>query len=199
MTKKKPMGLKPISPESYNIRQISKNAVSTMVTYAWLCLLGALIDFRTTTQESILQLWQDVRQFSEDRKASFKTHMSNWEMEQIEKTVGLHPVTIPDASKIKTERDLVRYTKKVNEKAMYVTLCIILYPLLKAQYSVEFLQELIDKTYNIHDSIQKKELELWEINDALADEYDLALYSQDGIAHLAELKKGEKCEKEEKP
>ncbi|RGC58413.1 hypothetical protein DXA92_07775 [Agathobaculum butyriciproducens] len=47
---------------------------------------------------------------------------------------------------------------------------------------------LIDKTYNIHDSIQKKELELWEINDALADEYNLALYSQDGIAHLAELK-----------
>ena len=126
--------------------------------------------------------------FSENRKASFKTHMSNWEMEQIEKTVGLHPVTIPDASKIKTERDLVRYTKKVNEKAMYVTLCIIVCPLLKAQYPVEFLQELIDKTYNIHDSIQKKELELWEINDALADEYNLALYSQDGIAHLAELK-----------
>lgn len=178
---------KPISRNKIDVAMIKHNASTQMVSYAWLCLLGALIDFPDTTKESIIQLWKDVSALSEERAATYG-RMSNWAIKEIGQTVGLRHVTVPNFDNVRTQRDLNRFIRKVDERAMQATLAIIVQPLMDRGYSIEFLRRLIEKTYGISDSVKNKELALFEINDALAEEYSLVLYTKDGAACLTELK-----------
>ena len=45
----------------------------------------------------------------------------------------------------------------------------------------------IEKAYGINDFIERHEMTVDEINDALRDEFGVELYSDNGVAHIAEL------------
>ena len=59
-------------------------------------------------------------------------------------------------------------------------------PLVKAN-SVNFLRRLFEKAYGINYFIDRHKMTVNEINDALRDEFGVELYSDNGVAHIAEL------------
>ena len=99
--------------------------------------------------------------------------MSNWAIKEIGQTVGLRHVTVPNFNNVRTQHDLNRFIRKVDERAMQATLAIIVQPLMDRGYSIEFLRRLIEKTYGISDSVKNKELALlklmmrWQRNTVL--------------------------------
>ncbi len=71
--------------------------------------------------------------------------MSNWAIKEIGQTVGLRHVTVPNFNNVRTQHDLNRFIRKVDERAMQATLAIIVQPLMDRGYSIEFLRRLIEK------------------------------------------------------
>ena len=149
--------------------------------------MGALIDFPETTKESLLQLWNDANNYSEIACQPENENRLNADLTHLENLVGLKRVDIPNPDNIRNAGDLKRFKKKVREKSLYAGFSLMAQPLVKANYSVDFLRRLFEKAYGINDFIDRHEMTVDEINDALRDEFGVELYSDNGVAHIAEL------------
>lgn len=177
----------PVSAKAVDTQAILAEATSTMVLHCWYCFMGALIDFPETTKESLLQLWNDANNYSEIASQPENENRLNADLTHLEKLVGLKRVDIPNPDNIRNAGDLKRFKKKVCEKSLYAGFSLMAQPLVKANYSVDFLRRLFEKAYGINDFIDRHEMTVDEINDALRDEFSVELYSDHGVAHIAEL------------
>ena len=177
----------PVSAKAVDTQAILAEATSTMVLHCWYCFMGALIDFPETTKESLLQLWNDANNYSEIACQPENENRLNADLTHLENLVGLKRVDVPNPDNIRNAGDLKRFKKKVREKSLYAGFSLMAQPLVKANYSVDFLRRLFEKAYGINDFIDRHEMTVDEINDALRDEFGVELYSDNGVAHIAEL------------
>lgn len=176
------------SPAAIDTDAIVAETTSNMVLHCWACVIGAIMDFSDTTTNSILRLWNDANKYSLSVSQSANATW-NAELKTVEKMVGLKPVSVPNPHSIRSVGDFNRFKRRVNQKALYSGLALMMKPLIDAGYSDEYLRCVVDKAYGIDESILKNQLSIAEINEALADEYRLMLVQENGMTHIVELSK----------
>lgn len=175
----------PISPNSVNSQEVVRNATSWGLLRSCYCLLGAIIDFPETTQERLIQLWRDANDnsYAKDNDALMRNYS------EFEDLVGLEPFSIPNPNAIRTEADKRTFIKKVNERALRAGFSLLTRPLIFAGYSEEYLKRLMQKAYGLNQFIDKGEMTVTEINDALRDEFSVEIVTVDGVVHLYQVEK----------
>lgn len=175
----------PVSPNSVDTQGIVRKATSWGLLRSCYCLLGAIIDFPDTTQESLIRLWRDANDNGHSRDND--TLMQNYS--EFERLVGLETFAIPNPNKIRTEADKRSFIKKVNERALRAGFSLLTRPLVFAGYSEEYLKHLMKKAYCLNHFIDNGEMTVAEINDTLRDEFALEIATVDGVVHLYQFEK----------
>lgn len=178
----------PVRPNSVDTKEIVRTATSWGLLRSCYCLLGAIIDFADTTQESLIKLWCDAN----DNGHSRDNHTLMQNYSEFERLAGLEAFAIPNPDKIRTEADKRSFIKKVNERALRAGFSLLTRPLIFAGYSEEYLKKLMRKAYGLNHFIDNGEMTVAEINDALRDEFAVEIATVDGVVHLYQLEK-ENC------
>ena len=186
MKKKKNPNKQPVSYRSVDVKQITENAISTMTVASWTCIIGGLLDFPEINSQTIIQLWNDVNQFSRCVGDENGRPLSETKMREVEQKIGLQPITPFDPRNIRTDGDLQRFIRRTSDQTLRAGFILIVKPLIDAGYSEEFLHTLTNKAYGIYDAVNRHEMEYHEINEALYDEQGLVLYYEDNSIYLTQ-------------
>lgn len=186
MKKKKNPNKQPVSYRSVDVKQITEDAISAMTVISWTCIIGGLLDFPGINAQTIIQLSNDVNQFSRCVGDENGRPLSETKMREVEQKIGLQPITPFNPRNIRTEGDLQRFIRRTNDQTLRAGFILIVKPLIDAGYSEEFLRTLTNKAYGIYDAVNRHEMKYHEINEALYDEQGLVLYYEDNSIYLTE-------------
>ena len=176
----------PISPDSFDINEITEDATNTMVLRGWALVLGALANFGETTTENLFHLWKEVNAYSTSIKGYSDVADS---LKYIEKIAGISiPFERVYAGNIKTQGDLDKFKRRTYQNALYSAFAIIAEPII-AQKLVceEDIPLIFQKAYDLDDDIIRGRITLEDIQDMLRDEYSIDLYDEGGRVQLRRL------------
>lgn len=176
---------KPITPPTRE--ELMRDVTLTVTHRAWAAFLGSVIDFSDMTQEKISQIWNDANTFSVSVAGTPKLEES---LQDVDDIIGMHMPypTLPPLI-IHTQGDLDKIRRKLEKKCLYSAFALMAKPMvLSGNYDTEFLQRLFRKATSLEEDISSKAIQIWEITDALEEEFGLLLVTEAGGCHLLQKK-----------
>lgn len=182
------MAKKKTNPHRQPVKAPSREEILTQVTVemthrAWAAFLGSVIDFSNMTTEKILNIWHDANNYSEqlanipDMEATLR---------DVDDIIGMHmPYAVIQTPDIKTQGDLNQFRRKLEKKCLYSAFALMAKPMVvSGKYDEDFLKRLFHKAVSLEEDVANKTIKIWEITDALEEEFGLLLNSEDGNTHL---------------
>lgn len=179
MAKKKTNPKKiPIAADSFDPKQIIFDATNRMVLRGWGLVLGALADFKGTTTESLLRLWDAVNAYSSS------IHDYDDVEDELKRIEKIADISIPFErvffSHIKTQGDLDRFIRKTYQNALYSAFAIMANPIIEEKLLCEDdIAHVFRKAYDLEEEINEGRIAFEDIQDMLKEEYDLQLYADE--------------------
>lgn len=107
-------------------------------------------------------------------------------LRDVDDIIGMHmPYAVIQAPDIKTQGDLNQFRRKLEKKCLYSAFALMAKPMVvSGKYDEDFLKRLFHKAVSLEEDVANKTIKIWEITDALEEEFGLLLNSEDGNTHL---------------
>lgn len=172
---------KPIAADTFDIDQTLREAANRMSLHAWILFFGAMADFRSTTAENLITLWDQINAF-ENRTKDLDGIARI--IEQLEKATGRSIPYVPIAKiPIKNQGDIKKFKRRAELSAYYSATALIAETVMQNKLlSEEDFRQVISKVFSLHEEIVEGFISIMDIQSVLEDEYLLAFVAtEDGV------------------
>ena len=176
----------PISKDSFDIQQLLTETTQQNVYRAWVLALGAFADYYDTTTESLLHLWEIVNDYTTAIEAYEDI---STDLKVVDRVLCR---TLPNKNisteGIKTQGDLGKLKRRLQENALYAGFCLIAHPLIdKEVFPEERIKDIFDRVYGHEEAISQKRYTLADLVHNLENEYRLLVVFKDNNVRLKKI------------
>ncbi len=167
-----------------DIQALIRETSDGMVARAWAIMLAAIGDFYTTKAEMIIDIWNKANEFAKT-VSEFKD--IDRELDEVQRTTGVKlPYNSISLSNIKTQGELNKARRKLEQNAISAGLTIIAHPIIKCgAFDDEMIRILFGRVSYYQEEIASGAITFDDIQGSLEDEFGLMLFTEDGRLKLA--------------
>lgn len=181
---------KKVNPHKQPVQNADRAAILDDVTSriterCWAAFLGSIIDFSDTTQESIIQIWNDAN--TESLIVAKEADATKAALKIADEVLGLSmPYDDMGPINLSTKGGINNFIHKAEQKCSYAAFALMAKPMiLSGKYSTEFLKRLFTKAQDLaNDLAVHRDISLQDIYEVLDEEFGLRIEKSGTGLHL---------------